>query len=613
MARSADRGLTSTLHPFRLASLSTSPEGGGKTELFNTREVITTAFPDSFINELVARNDIVDVVSSYVRLGKKSGANLFGLCPFHSEKTPSFSVSPDKQIYHCFGCGKGGGVISFIMEIENLSFPEAVAFLARRANMALPEQENDQESKKRARMYALNRDAARFYYETLSSPAGARARAYMDKRGIGRATAKNFGLGAAPDDWGALERAMKEKGYSDYELFDAGLIKKGKSGGWYDTFRDRLMFPVIDVRGNVIGFSGRLLGEDGPKYLNSPDTLVFNKGSNLFALNLAKKSKSGYILLSEGNIDVVSLHQAGFDSAVASLGTSLTSEQARLISRFTNEVIIAYDNDGAGQKAAQRAIGILEKLDLKVRVLQLSGAKDPDEYIQSRGAEAFRNLIDGSENQVEYRLGVIAGKYDLGVDAQKVDYLRECEDLLARLPNAAEREVYCRRVASQTGISAEVLIGEVKSRRSRLMKRTAAAERASPEREVQPSERQLRYDDPASAVAEEGLIRLLYLDGSLASDESLPAAEEFSSPVLGHIYSVVRQRLLNHRPVSADVLGNDLSREEVSLLVRLLQKPETMSNSRRALSDYINRIRSRRRESREGGDLMQTLAEKRKE
>ncbi len=561
----------------------------------------------------MARNDIVDVVSGYVRLGKRSGSNMFGLCPFHSEKTPSFSVSPDKQIYHCFGCGKGGGVINFIMEIENLSFPEAVAFLARRANMALPEQENDRESKKRSRMLALNRDAARFFYEQLSSPAGQRARAYMDKRGIGKATATNFGLGAAPDEWGALDRAMRAKGYTSEELFEAGLIKKGRNGGWYDTFRDRLMFPVIDVRGNVIGFSGRLLGEDGPKYLNSPDTLVFNKGSNLFALNLAKKSKSGYILLSEGNIDVVSLHQAGFDSAVASLGTSLTAEQARLISRFTGEVIIAYDNDGAGQKAAQRAIGILEKLDLKVRVLQMSGAKDPDEYIQLRGPEAFRQLIEGSENQVEYRLGVIAAKYDLNADAQKVDYLRECEDLLARLPNAAEREVYCRRVAAQTGISPEVLIGEVKSRRSRLLRRTAAAERSSPERQSQPVERQLRYDDPASAVAEEGLIRLLYLDGSLAAVAGLPDAAEFSSPALGHIYGVVRRRLGEHRSVSADALGGELSADEISLLVRILQKPETLSNSKRAMEDYINRIRQRRRAQSDSGDLMQLLEERRKE
>ena len=554
--------------------------------------MIKTAFPDTFINELVARNDIVDVVSSYVRLGKKSGSNMFGLCPFHSEKTPSFSVSPDKQIYHCFGCGKGGGVISFIMEIENLSFPEAVAFLARRANMPLPEQENDRESKKRARMLALNRDAARFFYDQLSTPAGDKTRAYMAGRG---------------------EKAMREKGYTDYELYDAGLIKKGKNGGYYDTFRNRLMFPVIDVRGNVIGFSGRLLDGEGPKYLNSPETLVFNKGSNLFALNLAKKSKSGYILLSEGNIDVVSLHQAGFDSAVASLGTSLTPEQARLISRYTSQVIIAYDNDGAGQKAAQRAIGILEKLDLKVKVLQMSGAKDPDEFIKLKGPEAFQMLIEGSENQVEYRLGQIAKKYDLSSDAQKVDYLKEAEDLLARLPNAAEREVYCRRVAADAGISADVLIGEVKSRRSRLLKRTAAASRSSPEKQTQPVERQYRYSDPASAVAEEGVIRLLYLDPALIRRGGLPTKEAFSSPVLGHIYEVLCRRLREGLSVSADVLGGELESGEIALLVDLLQKPETLSNSAKALDDYINRIDRRRRETTEGDDLLQILEERRKE
>ncbi len=575
--------------------------------------MITTAFPDSFINELVARNDIVDVVSGYVRLGKKSGSNMFGLCPFHSEKTPSFSVSPDKQIYHCFGCGKGGGVISFIMEIENLSFPEAVAFLARRANMPLPEQENDRESKKRARILALNREAARFFYDQLRSPDGARARDYMARRGITKTTATNFGLGFAPDAWDALEKAMREKGYTDYELFDAGLIKKGRSGGWYDAFRDRLMFPVIDVRGNVIGFSGRILGENGPKYLNSPETSVFNKGSNLFALNLAKKSKSGYILLTEGNIDVVSLHQAGFDSAVASLGTSLTAEQARLISRYSSQVIIAYDNDGAGQKAAQRAIAILEKLDLKVKVLQMSGAKDPDEFIKLKGPEAFAQLIEGSENQTEYRLGQIAKKYDLSVDAQKLDYLREVTDLLARRPGAAEREIYCRRIASELGISPEVLIGDVGARRKRILRSAEKAEGRGVRSGAPADRTAIRYDDPASAVAEEGVIRLLYLEPELASSPRLPAAEEFSSPELGHIYTVLLSRLREGRSVSADMLGGELEQKELSQLVSILQKPEALASSGRALDDYINRIRDRRLAKEQGLDPMQIYQQRKKE
>lgn len=269
------------------------------------------AFPESFLQELAERNDIVDVVSGYVRLTKKSGSNLFGLCPFHSEKTPSFSVSPDKQIYHCFGCGKGGSVISFIMEIENLSFPEAVAFLANRAGMQLPEQSDDPGAKKRQRLLALNRDAARFFHAQLKTPAGQPARDYLARRQLTAQTVTRFGLGFAPDTWDSLVRAMKALGYSEQELFDGGLVRHGRSGGVYDTFRNRLMFPVIDVRGNVIGFSGRILGDGEPKYMNSPETIVFSKSHNLFALNLAKKSKCGYIILAEGNIDVASLHQAG--------------------------------------------------------------------------------------------------------------------------------------------------------------------------------------------------------------------------------------------------------------------------------------------------------------
>ena len=573
------------------------------------------AFSESFLTELTERNDIVDVVSGYVRLGKKSGSNMFGLCPFHSEKTPSFSVSPDKQIYHCFGCGKGGGVINFIMEIENLSFPEAVEFLAKRAGMPMPEEENDRESRKRSRMLALNRDAARFFYAQLSTAQGGAAKDYMAKRCIGPATAKNFGIGFAPDTWDSLEKAMWEKGYTDFEMFDAGLVRKGKKGGYYDTFRNRLMFPVIDVRGNVIGFSGRILGDGEPKYMNSPETLVFNKSRNLFALNLAKKSKSGYIILSEGNIDVVSLHQAGFDSAVASLGTSLTPEQARLISRYTNQVIIAYDNDGAGIKAAQRAIGILEKLDLKVKVLRMSGAKDPDEFIKLKGADAFRNLLEASENQIDYRLRAVTDKYDLSVDEQKVEFLKEASDLVARLPGSVERQVYAMRVASMSGVSADAVTKEVERRRKKLVTQARGSEerqQSRPERQLQPEDKALRYEDPSSAAAEEGIIRLLYLDPALAKSAALPAPEEFSSPALGHIYSVLRDKIDRGETPSTATLGGALTGQEMSLLVSLLQKPELLSRGDRALADYIKRIRERREQGRQVSDL-RALADKLRE
>ena len=553
------------------------------------------AFSESFLTELVERNDIVDVVSEYVHLGKRSGSNIFGLCPFHNEKTPSFSVSPDRQIYHCFGCGKGGGVINFIMEIENLTFPEAVEKLARRAGMPMPEQQYDAESKKKARIIALNKDAANFFYSQLSTPAGKPACEYMVKRQISPATAKKFGLGCAPDTWNSLVDAMRQKGYSDSDLLEAGLAKRSeKNKGIYDTFRNRLMFPVIDVTGKVIAFSGRILGDGEPKYLNSRETAVFSKSRNLFAMNLAKNSKSGYIILTEGNVDVVSLHQAGFDSAVASLGTSLTREQAALISRYTSQVIIAYDNDNAGIKASKRAIEIFEKLDVKVKILSMSGAKDPDEFIKQNGAGAFRNLIEASEDQADYRLNAVKAKYDLSLPDQKAAFLKEATRLVASFPGTIEREVYAKRVAELASVDGNVIAGEVKRVRKSLTSKTEKDEQKSllrPEQMMQPADKQLRYDNPTSAVAEEGVIRLLYLEPELIS-APLPSEDDFSSDVLRHIYSVICTMLKEQRTVSPATLAGEFSAEEMSLFVAITQKPENLSDSRQTMADYVKRIKT---------------------
>ena len=569
-------------------------------------------FPDNFLQELSARNDIAEVVSEYVHLGRRSGSNMFGLCPFHNEKTPSFSVNPDRQIYHCFGCGKGGDVISFIMDVENLTFPEAVEKLARRAGMAMPEQEFDAQSKKKARIIALNRDAAKFFYSQLSTPAGKAACEYMIKRQISPVTAKNFGLGCAPDSWSSLIDAMRAKGYSVAELVEAGLAKPGRNNGFYDTFRNRLMFPVIDVTGKVIGFSGRILGDGEPKYLNSPETLIFRKSSNLFAMNLAKKSKSGYIILSEGNIDVVSLHQAGFDSAVASLGTSLTREQAKLISNYTDQVIIAYDNDTAGQKAAQRAIEIFEKLNVKVKILRMSGAKDPDEFIKQKGAGAFRNLLEASENQVDYRLRAVKEKYDLSLDEQRVAYLKEATSLLAALPGTAERQVYAKRVAELAGVNGDVIASEVERVRKGILSKAARDERKAvsrPEQMAQPADRSLHYNNPASAVAEEGVIRLLYLEPELA-EYKLPAEEDFSSEVLKHLFIVIKGMLKEHRPVTPATLVGELSKEEMSLFISIIQKPERLSDSRQTMADYIKRIETEKERTGERPDYEAILRSK---
>ncbi len=568
-------------------------------------------FSESFLQELTDRNDIVDVVGSYVNLSKRSGANLFGLCPFHSEKTPSFSVSPEKQIYHCFGCGKGGSVINFIMEIENLSFPEAVEFLARRAGMEMPDDRPDESSKRRERMLSLNRDAARFFYEQLQLPSGRAAQDYILKRKISPVMVKTFGLGYAPDSWDKLINAMRSKGYSEKEMFEAGLVRQGKSGrGFYDSFRNRLMFPVIDVRGNVIGFSGRILGDGEPKYMNSPETLVFNKSRNLFALNLAKKSKCGYIILSEGNIDVVSLHQAGFDCAVASLGTSLTPEQARLLSRYTGEVIIAYDNDGAGQKASQRAIGILEKLDLKVRVLQIPGAKDPDEFIKLKGADAFKNLLERTENHIEYRLERIKSKYDISVDEQKVEYIKECASVIAELSSPVEREIYSMRIADGSSVSRAVVADEVERNRK---KRIAGAKRKY-EKEVTRPDRlsrgpvsSIRYENERSAMAEEGVLRLMYLDASLLDGANI-TPDEFSSPLLARFFSALIEKARQHSQPSIASLGEEFSGDEISHLTSILQKPEVLSNGRKALEDYIEIIKSESKNN-TGSDDLRQLAE----
>ena len=552
-------------------------------------------FPDSFITELTERNDIVDVVGSYVDLSKRSGSNRFGLCPFHSEKTPSFSVSPSKQIYHCFGCGKGGGVINFIMEVENISFPEAVEFLANRAGMKMPETgEDGAVSRRRARMFDLNRDAARFFHEALKSPSGQKAREYVARREISPATVTSFGLGFAPDSWDALCKAMKEKGYTDYELLDADLVRRSSRGSLYDTFRNRLMFPVIDVRGNVIGFSGRILGDGEPKYLNSKETAVFSKGSNLFGLNLAKKSKAGNIILVEGNVDVVSLHQAGFDSAVASLGTSLTDEQARLISRYTSEVILAYDSDSAGLKASGKAISVFEKLDVKVKVLRWKDAKDPDEFIKLKGAGAFRNLIEKAENQLDYRLETLRGKYDRSSPDGAADYLKAAISLIAAVPDPVRRNVYAGRIAEECGTSAEFVRKEIESARKR---RLSKEQHSVPK----PSAGSLndgisvRYDDIESAVAEEGVIRIVYLEPSLAPEaRRLISPELFTSPELRHVYSVLLDKLESGQQLSSpNALSEELSSVEMSLFISVIDKPELRSSAADTLNDYIKRILSR--------------------
>ncbi len=558
------------------------------------------AFPEMFLEELVRKNDIAEVVGDYVHLTKKSGNNMFGLCPFHSEKTPSFSVSLDKQFYHCFGCGKGGGVINFIMEAEKLSYQDAVEVLAKRAGLTVPDDTVSKETQsRRARILELNSDAARFFNSVLSTPQGNEAIKYLIKRDISKAMVIRFGLGAAPDSWNALYNAMTKKGYTRQELLEAGLIKESQkeSQSVYDAFRNRLMFPVIDVRGSVIGFSGRILGDGEPKYLNSKETIVFDKSRNLFALNLAKKTKAGMLILTEGNIDVVALHQAGFDCAVASLGTSLTEEQARLMTRYTQTVVIAYDADSAGVKASQRAIDILGKTGVGIKLIKMQGAKDPDEYIKKFGRDAFSLLLDRSENDIDYKLMSIKVKYSLETDEGRLGYLTEATDMLSKIENSVKREIYASKVAETAGISAEAVNNEIKKafkRRITAEKKRNEAKEYNVAANIQPNDKSIRYENIYSAAAEEGIIRLLMLDNELfATAEELKLCEEdFTSPFLCRLFSLLRKRQKEGLDITPAALLTELNNAEASQFSAIIQKPESMPNSNKAMRDYIAKTRA---------------------
>ena len=553
------------------------------------------AFPQAFIDELTARNPIEDVVSQYVTL-RRSGANYFGLCPFHGEKTASFSVNPGKGMFYCFGCHKGGGVINFQMEIEGLSYPDAVRALAKRAGMEVPEDEQYQSRyRQQERLWALHKEAARYFHAQLYAPAGAAALNYALGRGMSKGTLTKFGIGYAPDSWTGLVDAMRGKGYTDQELRDSGLVTVSrKNGSLFDRFRDRLMFPIIDVRGNVIGFGGRIMTDDksAAKYLNSPETLIFNKRKNLFALNLAKKSKLGYLILVEGYMDAIALHQYGFDCAVASLGTALTEDGAALLSRYTDQVVLIYDGDAAGQNATARAIPILEKTGLQVKVLQMRDAKDPDEFLKKFGADRFRLLLEESANRVEYQLGAIARKYSLRDDDQKVKFLQECAELISTLGSAVQREVYSGRVAETAGIGMDAMKLEVdRARKRRLAREKKKQEKQdlAPAQNLQPKTRAIRYDNIRSAVAEEMVLAMCMQAPDLLDQIRDLTPEMFSSPVLGRAFGQMLTRHRQQLDVSLNGL-TDFSQEEMSHIAGILQRQQGPVNEE-ALLDCVRTIR----------------------
>ena len=552
---------------------------------------------DDFIREIKYRNDLGELAASYMQL-KRRGRNLVGLCPFHGEKTPSFNIYTETGSFYCFGCGAAGDVISFVMKIENLDYTEAVKFLAQRAGMSMPEDGyDDSMGRLRTRIYEANREAARFFYSKLISKEGAQALSYLRGRGLADSTIRHFGLGYAPDERFALGDHLRSKGFTQNELTAANLVFKSKSGNSVlDRFFNRVMFPIIDVRGNVIAFGGRIMSDQKPKYLNTSDTIVFNKSQNLFSLNNAKNSKSDSLILCEGYMDVISLNQAGFTNAVATLGTALTSEQASLMKRYCKEVILCYDADEAGQKATSRAIDILRRVGLTVKVIAIPDGKDPDEFIRrhgDKGHAAFQNVLDNSGNDMDYRLFKLKAVYDIKTPQGKLDYLNAAVRLLSELDNPMERDIYASRLADDTGVAKPTITEQIgretrrrsyKSRRdefSRIQNNISARDdRINPQ----------HADNLRAASAEENLIaflvnnpdRLTYIHERLSP-------EDFSTDFNRNLYTYFSERIMNDLDPMTSVTA-DFTADELSKVIRMINSYAELPHTVQALDEFIGII-----------------------
>ena len=555
--------------------------------------------PDSFIQELKYNSDIEQVISSYVNL-KRRGRNLVGLCPFHSEKTPSFTVYPDSQSFYCFGCGAGGDVITFIKKIENLEYVEALRFLAKRANMQMPEDvEGDKTARLRTRILELNRKLARFFHEQLIAPSGRKALSYLRGRGITDKIIRHFGLGFAPPGWDNARNFLRQEGFTYEEMLAAAVVVRGRNDSVYDQFRDRVIFPIIDIRGNVIAFGARTMEGNGPKYLNSSDTIAYKKSRNLFALNFAKSSKQDCLILAEGYMDVIALHQAGFDNAVATLGTALTPEQTRLISQYTNSVVIAYDSDGAGQAATKRAINMFSDVGVHVKVLTIRDAKDPDEFIKNFGAKRFKMLMDGSSNAIDFKLSKIGSRYDLETDDGKVGYLKEAANLLASIYNPIERDVYASKTAHDLGISKDAFLLQIKSvikRRQQKEKRKDTLKIAAAEPVGAPPDPE-RSRNLKAAVIEERILAILLKNPDYFMDISHKLKEEdFVTQSNRKIYAVLAERLQEQKPIDLGYLGAFFDEGEMARITGLMVSIAGMNFSLADLEEYISSLQSVRDE-----------------
>ena len=535
------------------------------------------------MQDLKSRCDITDIVSSYVNL-KRRGKNMVGLCPFHNEKSPSFNVYPENNSFYCFGCGAGGDVITFIRKIENLDYIEAVKMLADRVGLQMPEQGvDDSMSRLRQRVLEINRESARFFHSALLSPEGKPGRDYFSRRRLPMKMIRHFGLGWAPESRFALVNHLRSKGYSEREMIAANVAVETRSGRAMDRFHARVMFPIIDLRGNVVAFGGRILTNEKPKYINTSDTPVYHKSSGLFAMNFAKNAlENDRIILAEGYMDVISLHKAGIENAIASLGTALTAEQARIIARYAKEVVICYDSDEAGQKAAQRAIPILRGAGLLVRVMAVPGNKDPDEFINAcgdEGAARFRRLIEQSGNDVEYRLAKLKSGYDLSNENGRIQYLMAAVELLAGLENAIERDVYVSRLSQELNVDKNAILQQMsvsvrkKARAAQRQQQRDMTEQLSARRDtVNPEKR--RYVRVANA--EERLIACLFHNNDLAQslNRRVPP-EKFVTAFNRRLYQSLLGKIINEETVTSPQITDfsaECTPDEMGRLAKIVQE-----------------------------------------
>ncbi len=546
------------------------------------------AIPESFIEELVRRSDIEPLISTYVPL-RRRGRTLVGLCPFHGEKTPSFTVYPESNSFYCFGCHVGGDAITFVRRIENLDYVDAVKFLADRAGLPMPEQGvDDAVSRLRRRVLEANREAARFYHATLSRPEGAAALAYYRARGYSDRTIRHFGLGFAPESGWALRDALRAKGFTDEELIAAWLCRRSQRGHLYDIFRGRVMIPIIDIRGSVIAFGGRVMDDSKPKYINTSDTLAYRKSDNLFALNFAKSALTQpdgttQLILCEGYMDVIALHQAGFTNAVAALGTSFTAEHARLIARYASEAVLTFDADAAGQKGTSRAIGLLRETGVRIKVIRVPDGKDPDEFIKKNGPERFRALIDGAANDLEYRLIELGRQFDVATADGRSRYLQAAAKLLAEVDSAIERDVYAGRMATETGVSKSALLAEIAAAEKKRRRQQARQELS---RALRQNEAALRRVNPEAeqhsraARAEEALLGLLMRNpdfiGRVA--DALPP-NEMATPFNRALYERLIARQQQGLIINLALLSADYDVDEMAYITRMEQEAGERNNT----------------------------------